>query len=378
MSGNHGEDKPQGTAGQVELGQTAHSPDSFIAPPEVEPMTLSLMGKLFGVPLLIIGSIVGAAVLVVALFGAPATPERRSIAELLQSLESSSGERSLGVLLPKEKELWQTALELATRLEKKESEVSPEELKTVADRLGALVVSDLAYVDRMVAQGQEREDQQHIRGRRLEFLIHAVGRTGREEAVEPLLQVIRSGHEPFVATAMIQLAELKDLPGAREGIESIMQTASRAAQIETRLVAYTTLSAMAEPGNRSVIEFLTSALHSAEGETNWSAALALARLGSLAGKNTLMDLLDRRFWESQHRYERKDAAGVVHRYPMPAGRVNEILIAAIEATAQLDDPELWTIIEGLQSDSSLTVRAAATNAVTSRRAGVTLPGKRPE
>ena len=85
-------------------------------PPDVEPMTLTLLGRFFGVPLLIIGVVVAGAVVVVLLFGGPALPQKRTVESLIQSLESNSGDRSAGLLLPREKELWQTALELSERL----------------------------------------------------------------------------------------------------------------------------------------------------------------------------------------------------------------------------------------------------------------------
>ena len=59
----------------------------------LEPMTFSTLGGFFAVPLLIIGSIVGGAVIVVLLFAAPSAPEARSIESLLQALESGGGHR---------------------------------------------------------------------------------------------------------------------------------------------------------------------------------------------------------------------------------------------------------------------------------------------
>ena len=49
------------------------------------------MGRFFGVPLLIIATIVGGACAVVLLFGGPSSQPRRSVNELLQVLEGSSG-----------------------------------------------------------------------------------------------------------------------------------------------------------------------------------------------------------------------------------------------------------------------------------------------
>jgi len=337
----------------------------------LEPMTLSLMGKLFGVPLLIIGSIVGGAVLVVVLFGAPSTSEQRSVDSLLQALESSSGQRSMGVLLPKEKELWQTALELAERLKKKDVELSEEELEAVTSRIASLLLTDLRHVSDMVSEGEERENQLEIRGGRLSFLIHALGQTERPEAIEPLIEVVRAGQEPFVAVAIMKLADLKHLANAKTAVEPLLSVLHERYGTETRLVTCTALSVLADRGDERVVRALESVRVSQEGELAWAAALALARIGSTAGKMVLLDLMDREFWESQNRYEIKDKDGNIRRYPMPPGRVESFLIASIEAASGLEDAELRKMIERLESDRAPAVRAAAVKA--SRRSSDQAP-----
>ncbi len=334
-------------------------------------MTLSLMGKLFGVPLLIIGSIVGGAVLVVVLFGAPSTSEQRSVDSLLQALESSSGQRSMGVLLPKEKELWQTALELAERLKKKDVELSEEELEAVTSRIASLLLTDLRHVSDMVSEGEERENQLEIRGGRLSFLIHALGQTERPEAIEPLIEVVRAGQEPFVAVAIMKLADLKHLANAKTAVEPLLSVLHERYGTETRLVTCTALSVLADRGDERVVRALESVRVSQEGELAWAAALALARIGSTAGKMVLLDLMDREFWESQNRYEIKDKDGNIRRYPMPPGRVESFLIASIEAASGLEDAELRKMIERLESDRAPAVRAAAVKA--SRRSSDQAP-----
>ena len=91
----------------------------------------------------------------------------------------------------------------------------------------------------------------------------------------------------------------------------------------------------------------------------WSAALALARLGSDAGKSTLLELCDRSFLESGERYTITDSAGNVRRYALPAQRVDELLMAVIDAASNLDDADVWGMIQRLGSDPSPAVRAKA-------------------
>lgn len=333
---------------------------------DIEPLTLPAFAKLFGVPLIIIATIVGGAVLVVLLFGAPTMPERRSVDSLLQTLESNSGERSLGVLLPREKELWQTALELCERLTKQGEEFTSEELASLADRLGTLVKSDLETLSHLPTVGAVRENQQDIRSRRLEFTIHALGRTKQTSAISSLIDVVKNGREPYVAVAMRELGDLHEMPETRAAVGPIVEMLGKASQNETKLVAATVLSILAEPNNAAVVEALNSARNTGEGDVSWSAALALARLGSIAGKSTLLDLLDRAFWEKEDRYQTVDRSGTVRRYRMPPNRIEEWLIAAIEASRGLEDPGVRGAIDALSKDASLAVRAKAEEAMKGR------------
>ena len=316
-------------------------------PSGIEPMSWTLLGRFFGVPLLIIGTIVGGAVIVVLLFGGPAAPRQRSVNELLTALESNSGERSAGVLLPREKELWQTALELGTRLEKRDTELTQEELKIVAQRITAMVVADLGHLDEVSASPENVASQRGIRSRRFEFLIHALGKTGRSEAVDPLVMIVSSRREPYVAAAVQELGNLRELPEAREAVEPVVGLLSGSTRAETLMVACTALSVLAQEGDADAVRAIKSVLFSHDGEVAWSAALALARLGDASGRSVLLDMLDRKYWEQGDRFQ------TVTR------RIDAILLAAIDAASGLDDPGLWDAIERLKSDPSPSVRTKA-------------------
>lgn len=331
----------------------------------IPPMTWSLMGRFFAVPFLIISVIVSGAILVVFLFGGPASPERRSIETLLSSLESTSGQRSAGVLLPREKELWQMALELSLRLEKKDRELTPEELNQTATRLAAMVEAQVVAPEPSVST-QLAPDEAAVRSRRLEFLIHALGRTERPEAVPPLIKVVSLHREPYVPAALQELGNLHALPEARAAVGEITQLLTRSPRPETAMVAATALSVLATPGDPAAIGALKSILFAQEGEVAWSAAMALARLGDSSGRTVLMDMLDRAFWESGERYQKVDESGKVLRYPMPPQRIEALLIAAIDAASHLQDQALWDAIETLKSDPIPNVRTKAAE-VASRR-----------
>lgn len=330
--------------------------------PEIEPLTLSLLGKFFGVPLLIIGFIVGGAVVVVLLFGAPGSPQPRSIEDILTGIEAHSGERNMGMLLPPGKEYWQTALELAERLEK--DALPPEQLAKIAERTGAIVRADLAEIARAAEMAEA--PPVHPMKPRLDYLIRALGHTRHPAAVEVLREVVEAGREPYTRVAVMALGNLHDVPEARTATDTIVELLRSTSVNEARLAACTALSVLAAPGDEEVIAALKEARIAGAGEVEWSASLALARLGSDAGRTTLLDLLDRRFWETGDRYQVVDEKGVVRRYAMPPQRVEGLLVAAIDAAAQLDDRDLWDSIDRLQSDASRAVARHAAEVVRQR------------
>ena len=324
------------------------------------------MGRFFGVPLLIIGTIVAGAVIVVLFFGGPAAPQQRTLESLLVTLESNSGERSAGILLPREKELWQAALELSERLEKKDAELTRDELHLVARRLAAMIETELAHIDNVTAFDKDLPIQQSLRSSRFDFLVRALARTECPEAVPALVKVVDAQREPYNALAIQQLGNLHGMVNFQEPIESILKILSQSTRTETLLTACTALSVLAPKDDARVIAALSSTLAANDGEVGWSAALALARLGSSAGKPALMDLLDRKFLESGEWYRVVDASGKVRNYPLPPERVKALLSAAIDAASCLDDADLWSMIDRLKSDTSPAVKGKAME-VTDRR-----------
>jgi len=339
--------------------RAARTPEEAL---DVPPLTFSLLGRFFAVPLLIISTIVGGAILVVLLFGGPASPDRRTIAELLQALESNGGERSMGLLLPREKELWQTALELTIRLEnkQKDAELKDADLAVIAGRLGEMVSTDLPHLDDLPSERLERERQFLYRSERLRFLILALGRTERPEAAVPLLSVLNRADESYAAAAIQGLGCLHQTGVSSKAIEGIVSALGRASRSETKLMACTVLSVLADSSNAQVLEALASSYRKAEGDVEWNCALALARLGDATGRATVLELMDRSYLQRDELYEATDPAGRVHRYALPPQRVEEILIAAAEAGGNLNDPDVWERIRGLsQSDPSPAVRERA-------------------
>lgn len=339
-------------------------PTNLSPQPQIEPLTLSLLGRFFGVPLLIIVLIVAGAITVVILFGAPASPAPRSLETLLLAAEADAGLKNMGMLLPPDKEYWQTNLELAERIEKQE--FTDAELKAVAERLAAVIGVELAKLDQLTLSSSHANSVSVHSATKLEFLIRAIGKTRRPEAVTPLLGILASKRTPFIIVALQQLGDMHELPEARATVPSIVGLLKPSTDAETRMMASAALSVLANPKDPEVVGVLNELRLAEEGEVAWNAALALARLGSTAGRSTLLDLLDREFWEKGERYQVTDDKDQIRRFTMPPQRVDDLLIAAMNAAANLEDPDLWALIERLGSDKSLNVKARASELLKDR------------
>ncbi len=322
-----------------------------------EPMTSSLMARLFAVPLVIVSVVVGCAVVVVLLFGSIATDQERSIDRLLTILETRSGEKMVGMLLPNEKELWQASRELALRLGKKEVEVSADELPMVVDRLSAM----LAVGD---ASG-ETANEWVLKKRH--FVMQAVAMTDSPKAVGALVPLLQSDDGMTRGQALASLASLRDLPetrGALGAMLPLLKDGDSAVQMQ----ACAAISVVAETGDVEAIDALVQAYFDDDREVQWNATLALARLGSLKGKSLLLDMLTRSYWEKDVKVRKETSPGSFVEYPLPPLAVSRYLVAAVEAAGHVDDAQVWSQIESLSKDESPEVQEAVRRVLDERSA----------
>src|ERR1044071_4625262 len=112
------------------------SPDPLVAPP----MTKTLLARLFVVPAILVSMLVLGLMGVVILFGWPGIGQRPSVEQLMTDIEQvGAGERQLGVaLLPRDKDVWLAAQELAERLKNPSKELKPDEVSPTSERLAKI------------------------------------------------------------------------------------------------------------------------------------------------------------------------------------------------------------------------------------------------
>ena len=310
-------------------------------------MSATLMGRLFAVPLLIVSVIVGAAVVVVLLFGSITRDRERPIAELLDILETSTGEKTVSfMLLPKEKELWQVARELALRLEKKDAELTTDELTDTTKRLADLLRRDAADSSEFTEMGRQK----------LHFVMRALALTESPSAVIPLADMLDDASPQTRREALASLGGLRLVPTIEQALPDVYRMLHDSDAV-VRMVACASIAGIAKHGDDGAIQALQSVYFDEDREVKWNATLALARLGSDAGKSLLLDMLDRSYWENEVKARLETAIDAPPvEYPLPPNKVVEYLCAAIESGAYLDDPQVWTGIDALASDESPLVR----------------------
>ncbi len=339
------------TADHTDVAPQADAPtveEVSTEPDHAEPMTTSLMARLFAVPLVIVSLIVGCAVVVVLLFGSIATDQEQSIDDLLTKLETRSGEKTVGVLLPNEKELWQASRELALRLGKKEREqLSDEDLEDITTRLCTILDSD----------DVQRETESDWVLKKRHFVMKAAAMTESPEAIDALLPYLESGDPLTRGQALASLADMRHLPEIDRALPKLLmklEDSDSAIQMQ----ACAAVSQIAERGDPVALASLLKAYLTDDREVQWNATLAIARLGSLKSKPMLLDMLTRSYWENDVRMRRETQPGSFVEYPLPPLTISRYLVAAVEAAAHVMDDEITTQMGLLTEDESPEVREA--------------------
>ncbi len=325
-------------------------PDSSAAEPEF------LLGRLFVVPLIILGVILSCAVVVVLSFGAIASDREKPLTQILSLLEAGTGEKTAGfILAPQDKEMWQAAQELALRLERMESEIAPEEVPEIQARLVRLLERDLS-----AAGPSERIGRQ-----RTYFVMRAAARAGASAVVPLLIEALDNPDAGIRREALGSLALMGDCEAARAQVVRVARSLGDSEPV-VRMVACAALSNLADPADAQVIDALADAhLADEDQDVRWNAAMTLARLRSPKALPTIADMLQRSYWQNQRVQFQSSEGRMVDRSLAPE-RVNEYLITAIEAAETLDDRVIWGRIENLTKDQVLRVVGRARRAIADR------------
>lgn len=320
--------------------------------PIVEPMTATLMGRLFVVPAVIVCVLLGVAVVVV-MFGSTTVDKPLSVAELLDKVELSGGERTLGMLLPQAKDSWQAAQELARRFSEKDKYLKTDEIEPAAARL-------VKMLEREPPRGAHREGAggAELYSRHL-FLIAALGRLETPSAVPILTKLTSDPDWEIRRTALAALASMHGVAQARAATPEALRLLNDE-QPAVQIVACAAIASLVDPTDATACATAAKALADrleAPREVQWNAAMTLARLGDARGRLVLMNMLDRGYWEKiELEY---DEGGTTIRRKYGPDEIEHNLKTAIETAMLLNDAELAGLVKKLEDDPSVRVRTAA-------------------
>jgi HEAT repeat protein len=162
---------------------------------------------------------------------------------------------------------------------------------------------------------------------------------------------------------------MHELPAAKAALPRVFPLLEDP-QPEVQMVACAAVAAMADKGDRAAAQAVAGRLE-ADREIQWNAAMTLARLGDGRGRLTLMNMLDRQYWQGLE-LEYSEGATTVRRRFSPA-EVDNNLRSAIQAARHLDDRELAGLIGRLCEDPSVSVREEARAAMNAAKSSSARP-----
>lgn len=337
------------------LDSQSHGEDGVDAALSKSAAATTLMGKLFVVPAIVVCIMLGVAVVVV-LFGTSSIDKPATIQELLVSIEADSGAREYGMLLPAAKEAWQAAQELAVRFDQKDKHFNSEdEIEDAANRVVAFLEKSKAGAPSVAVTDDEKRGLM-----RDHYLMLALARLGRPSTVSTFQALLKSPNADTRRVALQSLAEMGGVAAAKAAVQDVYPLLSDS-DSAVRMVACLTVAALADRGDATAIRQV-AALLEGDRETQWNAAVALARLGSGRGKLILLNMLDRGFWEKLDLDYVDDGRRVVRQ--LSSSEVDDRLRAAILSASKLGDAEVDAKLTELRDDdASIHVREAARVAI---------------
>ena len=178
----------------------------------------------------------------------------------------------------------------------------------------------------------------HDDSRVRQYLALAMARTGNPGFFDLLSEHINEEREENLYAILYALGMLKDhraVPVLEEFISH--------PQARIRSVAVVALGTIGDPSCKQILK---KTLSDPEPNVQWGTAISLAQMGDGSGEGILLQLLNR---EELAKYPEVDPQ-----------EQNHLILAAIEASTHLHDPELDTVIQSLaHNDKNMNVRAAA-------------------
>lgn len=307
-------------------------------------MTPALMARLFVVPAIIIAVVVGCAVFVTLMFGWTGVGQPDDIGYLIDKLAAGSGEKVAGMmLLPREKELWQAALELANRLAAPDAEFKPDQRPLLAERLGGVLARTL-----------DQKPYTDATRQRIRFMGIALGRLRDPSAIDLFSRMLHE-EEPAARSAAVQgMAEMASVAEARRAAKFLIPVL-RDDDRDIRIITPLALAQLAQPADTDIITALKPQL-AEEDEIRWNVAAALTRLGDSSARGDMLELLTRAYWEKQ---QVRDDPQSDRKRPISEREIARNIVGLLTYVTGSDDAEIRAAVAKLGNDKNLDISRVA-------------------
>jgi len=237
------------------------------------------------------------------------TREQRSVYDYLEDVKTGG--------LTKR---WQAAFELSKIL------ANPE-----------LLPKEKRFTDELISAFEHAKHDDH---RTRQYIALAMGRTGKAEFAQPLIDGLKDEKDVNIPSLIYALGMLK----LKETAPVLYPYADHS-DSRIRSIAIVALGTIAEPQSKNILK---KHLNDQEPNVQWGAAVSLAQMDDSSGKMILSQMMSRPYWKQFPEVDRNEQ--------------NNLVLTAINASALLNDSDLNAQIKKLaQTDPNMKVRAAALN-----------------
>jgi HEAT repeat protein len=334
-------------------------------PPPPEPPSVKLIVRLFLIPLLIAGAVIG----IMVPFGWLAGGQK-SLDSALNDLRRPGGQRTGEWLVgPGAKQRYIDAKTIVDHLrEDKLSEV--ERIKLVSQLVDILdhntspAEGEVQSV-LLLALGQvwlRRPDPAHP-GQYLPEPASAEAAASRKLAIEELMKYADAPDAQTRKAAILGLAYEKGHEEAGAAVPLLVKKLQGDSELDVKMAAATALAQIAPPGDAAVVDALEQAMRDSDprdAELVWNAAIALAQLNRPEAKDVVLRLLDRKELDGMQYYDRETDPKNPKMQPLSEQEKERILINTMLAAKSYQQQQVQAAIKDLADhDPSERVKQAA-------------------
>jgi len=178
----------------------------------------------------------------------------------------------------------------------------------------------------------------HDDNRTRQYIALAMGRTGKAEFAQPLIDGLKDEKDVNIPSLIYALGMLRQ----KVAVPVLSQYADHS-DSRIRSITIVALGNIGDPNSKNILK---KHLNDTEPNVQWGSAVSLAQMDDSSGKSILSQMLNRQYWTQFPDVDRDEQ--------------NNLVLTAIHASTLLNDSELNAQIQKIaQTDTNMKIRAAA-------------------